>query len=94
MTNQKNYVGIWLEKAKRNMKMLKIHLNSKNLSAGEIMTMADLDMDRHLDSLEFQKLMDKIGFMISKDEVADIFKMVDANGSGSISMRELIDYLH
>lgn len=56
--------------------------------------MADLDMDRHLDSLEFQKLMDKIGFMISKDEVADIFKMVDANGSGSISMRELIDYLH
>lgn len=58
------------------------------------MTMADLDMDRHLDSLEFQKLMDKIGFMISKDEVADIFKMVDANGSGSISMRELIDYLH
>lgn len=83
-----------MEKAKRNLKMLKIHLTSKNLTAAEVMKMADLDFDRHLDPNEFQKLMDRVGFLISKEEIMDIFKMIDTNKSGNISMTELCEYLH
>lgn len=93
MATQNNYVGIWMEKAQRNIKMLKIHLNHMKLSPSDVIKMADLDADGQIDEGEFLGLLGKISFKISKEEVGDIFKMVDSNHSGKISFGELVEYL-
>lgn len=47
--NQSHFVGIWMERAKRNFKMLKVHLNSIKLSADDLLKMADLNADKNIE---------------------------------------------
>lgn len=57
LATQHNYVGIWMEKAKRNLDMLKIHLNSKKLQVNDVMKMADFNSDKQIDEQEFLNLL-------------------------------------
>ncbi len=79
--------------AKRNLKMLKLHLNSLNLQADEVLKMADLNSDKNIDVGELEKLLGKIKFVISKEEVSEVFRLIDSNNSSQISAGELIQYM-
>lgn len=49
LINQKNYVGLWVEKAVSNIKILKNHLVEMKMDAKKIVKLADVNMDEHLD---------------------------------------------
>lgn len=73
--------------------MLKLHLNSLNLQADEVLKMADLNSDKNIDVGELEKLLGKIKFVISKEEVSEVFKLIDSNNSSQISAGELVQYM-
>lgn len=73
--------------------MLKLHLNSLNLQADEVLKMADLNSDKNIDVGELEKLLGKIKFVISKEEVSEVFRLIDSNNSSQISAGELIQYM-
>jgi Ca2+-binding EF-hand superfamily protein len=93
LVNQKNYVGLWYEKAARNMVTLKNHLSERNLDWGKIMKLVDENGDGQLDIKEFTKLMEIIKFNISQEEVSNIFKVIDTDCSGTISMTEMENFI-
>ena len=93
LASQNNYVGLWMQKAKRNLKMLKLHLNSLNLQADEVLKIADLNSDKNIDVGQLEKLLGKIKFVISKEEVSEVFKLIDSNNSSQISAGELVQYM-
>lgn len=73
--------------------MLKIHLNEMKLAPDDVLKLADLNSDKNIDMNEFEKLMGKIKFVISKEEVGEIFKLIDSNNSSQISVGELVQFL-
>ena len=73
--------------------MLKLHLNSLNLQADEVLKMADLNSDKNIDVGELEKLLGKIKFVISKEEVSEVFRLIDSNNSSQISAGELVQYM-
>lgn len=93
LINQKNYVGLWVEKAVSNIKILKNHLVEMKMDAKKIVKLADVNMDEHLDIKQFTKLMQIVQFPISSQEILDIFRILDNDQSGRISIVELEDYM-
>jgi Ca2+-binding EF-hand superfamily protein len=93
LVNQKHYVGLWYEKAARNMMTLKNHLSEQSLDWTKIMKLVDENNDQQLDIKEFTKLMEIIKFNISAEEVSNIFKVLDSDCSGKISMTEMENFI-
>ena len=67
LINQKHYIGIWHEKALRNLKSLRLHIQCRKLTPDQVMEMGDLNLDDHIDEKEFLQLMKMIEFEISED---------------------------
>lgn len=63
------------------------------LSAMTAIKLGDSNKDEQLDFKEFTHLMNVIGFPISPEEIHDIFKVLDNDNSGKISLEELEDYV-
>ena len=49
MLNKSNKQGIWMERAERNTKSLKIHLEDREMDAKAMLVTADLNIDHHID---------------------------------------------
>lgn len=57
-----SFKGIWLERAERNIKALKLHLQERDMDARAMLLTADINLDQHIDLKEFLRLMGVIDF--------------------------------
>ena len=77
-------------RARRNLQQFVDYMKWSTISPETIVKLADIDKNSVLDKKEFEVLLNnKLRFQISSEEVEEVFKIIDKEGSGSINVQEL-----
>lgn len=78
-----------MERAKRNVSCLRDFLKSRNVTAEQVFGKAKVSVGNSMRIEEFEPIIRSINYVITKQEIVDMFHYIDANSSGSIELGEI-----
>lgn len=89
-----NKESVATERAKRNMSQFVEYLKWSSVSPTTFIKIADKDKDGQISMNQFNDLLNnKLSFNITFDEVNEVFKLIDTDRTGTISVKELTDLM-
>ena len=87
--NQGSHLVENRERAKRNVDCLQSFLKEKKINAFQVLEKANVKKGGAMKLEEFGPFVQSINYIITKDEILDMFGYLDYNHSGAIEINEL-----